>query len=174
MPRKVVDVCTVQQQHNKPEPNLNHPDDGGCNFLRNVCTAQSNSRSCAKRWASRLLSYCPPSERYTTAVTICTTCCTVRCHNTQLLQQQLIVEDVFSVTYELIIILYTTASSFQAVLWNSRLVAGRPLRRPGFDPTSVQVALAQDCLRSVLRFPLSLPIHQCSMFIFHSSTADVI
>jgi hypothetical protein len=56
-----------------------------------------------------------------------------------------------------------------AVLWLRRLVAGLPLRRPGFDPGSVhvgfvvdKVALGQVFLR-VVGFPLSISFHRCSI-----------
>jgi hypothetical protein len=57
-----------------------------------------------------------------------------------------------------------------AVPWLRRLVAGLPLRRPGFDPGSVhvrfvvdKVALGQVFLR-VVGLPLSVSFHWCYIF----------
>jgi hypothetical protein len=57
------------------------------------------------------------------------------------------------------------------VPWLRRLVAGLPLRRPGFDPGSVhvgfvvsKVALGQVFLR-VVGFPLSISFHRCSITV---------
>jgi hypothetical protein len=58
----------------------------------------------------------------------------------------------------------------QAVPWLRRLVAGRPPRRPVFDPGSVhkgilvdKVALGQVFFPEYFGFPLSVSFHRCSI-----------
>jgi hypothetical protein len=56
-----------------------------------------------------------------------------------------------------------------AVPWFRRFVAGLPPRRPGFDPGSVHVGFVVDKVALgqifplVLRFPLSISFHRCSI-----------
>jgi hypothetical protein len=56
-----------------------------------------------------------------------------------------------------------------AVPWLRRLVAGLPLRRPGFDPGLVHVGFVVDKVArvqvflQVVGFPLSISFHWCSI-----------
>jgi hypothetical protein len=65
----------------------------------------------------------------------------------------------------------------RAVPWLAQLVAGHGTVEDGSDPGSVRIRIVVDTVAMVqvslpvLRFPLSVSFHQCSILI-HSSTTD--